>query len=369
MPQSSTLTYLAGDHLGSTSLAVDASTLDVIQTRYKPWGEVRWTSENKTLPTRYTFTGQYSYVSDDATDLGAAGFDLMFYNARWYDHTTGRFAQADTIVPGGVQGLDRYAYVNNNPIIYTDPTGRDPYWCVNERNPSQCRKDYYAQMKMMSGATIQGYWGISDNDWNSTWNDHAEMGDVVAFYVDGKVQFAMFALDEKTRQLVLWDMTTQAPISNTDVVKNGFMGFYKYQKDSAYTWKLETSLGKNPYGASDVIGDTLSKFDFPLDWQNGIDSHVKFLPTLTFSCDNLIYCAAEVYGIYEYGVVAYGFFITETVSSPWGLTLGTIALMVAIAQNFSEGTPLVVISSGPAPLFPAIPPPVITFPTGDFTSP
>ena len=127
IPQSSTLTYLAGDHLGSTSLAVDASTLDVTETRYKPWGEVRYTTPNKTLPTRYTFTGQYSYVSDEATDLGAAGFGLMFYNARWYDPTLGRFAQADSIVPGGVQGLDRYAYVANNPVIYTDPSGHAQY--------------------------------------------------------------------------------------------------------------------------------------------------------------------------------------------------------------------------------------------------
>ncbi len=42
---------------------------------------------------------------------------------RWYDPYITHFAQADTIVPGGVQGLDRYAYVNNNPIRYTDPSG------------------------------------------------------------------------------------------------------------------------------------------------------------------------------------------------------------------------------------------------------
>jgi len=116
------------------ALAVDAVTSEVIQTRYKPRplrftsgvlreGEVRYTTPNQTLPTRYTFAGQYSYVSDDATDLGAAGFGLMFYNARWYDNTTGRFAQADTIVSGGVQGLDRYAYVNNSPVNYVDPSG------------------------------------------------------------------------------------------------------------------------------------------------------------------------------------------------------------------------------------------------------
>lgn len=47
----------------------------------------------------------------------------MFYNARWYDPYLGRMAQADTIVPAGVQGLDRYAYSNNNPLNYTDPSG------------------------------------------------------------------------------------------------------------------------------------------------------------------------------------------------------------------------------------------------------
>jgi hypothetical protein len=40
----------------------------------------------------------------------------------------GRFIQPDTIVPnpGDVQSFDRYAYVNNNPLRYTDPTGHDP---------------------------------------------------------------------------------------------------------------------------------------------------------------------------------------------------------------------------------------------------
>lgn len=45
------------------------------------------------------------------------------FNARWYDPALGRFAQADSIIPPGVQGLDRYAYVNNSPLNYTDPSG------------------------------------------------------------------------------------------------------------------------------------------------------------------------------------------------------------------------------------------------------
>jgi RHS repeat-associated protein len=76
------------------------------------WGEVRY--QSGATPTDKTYTGQRSYADD---------FGLMYYNARWYDSSLGRFAQADSIVPGGVQGYDRYAYVSNNPIMYTDPSG------------------------------------------------------------------------------------------------------------------------------------------------------------------------------------------------------------------------------------------------------
>ncbi len=56
-------------------------------------------------------------------------FGLMFYNARWYDPALGRFAQADSVVPGGVQGYDRYAYANNSPVVYSDPSGHCPILC------------------------------------------------------------------------------------------------------------------------------------------------------------------------------------------------------------------------------------------------
>jgi RHS repeat-associated protein len=62
-------------------------------------------------------------MDDPSTAAVTEGFGLMFYNARWYDPALGRFAQADSIVPPGVQGWDRYAAMNNNPVKYIDPSG------------------------------------------------------------------------------------------------------------------------------------------------------------------------------------------------------------------------------------------------------
>jgi len=44
---------------------------------------------------------------------------------RWYDAQLGRWISADTIVPdpANPQSLNRFAYVYNNPLRYTDPTG------------------------------------------------------------------------------------------------------------------------------------------------------------------------------------------------------------------------------------------------------
>jgi hypothetical protein len=46
--------------------------------------------------------------------------------------------------------------VGNNPVKYVDPSGhrtQDPYWCVNARNPGQCRIDYYGFAKMQQSAS------------------------------------------------------------------------------------------------------------------------------------------------------------------------------------------------------------------------
>ncbi|NOH04086.1 MAG: hypothetical protein HND47_20010 [Chloroflexi bacterium] len=123
--------YILGDHLGSTSIVTDASGNVVSQTRYKAWGEVRYSSG--TSPTDYTFTGQKSYTDS---------FDLMYYNARWYDPYLNHMTQPDSIVPDpyNSQDYDRYAYARNNPLRYNDPTGHVTCEGTNWDDGPQCVK-------------------------------------------------------------------------------------------------------------------------------------------------------------------------------------------------------------------------------------
>ena len=116
--------WIYGDHLGSTSVTANRYGEGLSRRKYTAWGTTRNSSGEQA--TDYSYTGQMQVD------------DIYYYNARWYDPVLGRFMQADTLVPPhqGTQGFDRYAYVNNNPMRYTDPTGH----CAT--NPYDQYEDY-----------------------------------------------------------------------------------------------------------------------------------------------------------------------------------------------------------------------------------
>jgi RHS repeat-associated protein len=60
------------------------------------------------------FTGQQQ-------EPGDAALGLYNYKARFYSTTLGRFVSANVLTD---DGLNRYAYVRNNPATFNDPTGR-----------------------------------------------------------------------------------------------------------------------------------------------------------------------------------------------------------------------------------------------------
>lgn len=144
----STQYRIVGDHLGSTSLIVDAQpTPQVVQRTYhKPYGEVAWNwSASESGPTALTsmgYTGQRLEIESG----------LMYYGARFYDPVLSYFVSADTIAPGkgDARTRNRYSYVLNNPLRYTDPTGH----CHKDNHPSgseDCRKQAAAEELALYG--------------------------------------------------------------------------------------------------------------------------------------------------------------------------------------------------------------------------
>ncbi|MET1256837.1 DUF4225 domain-containing protein [Aliikangiella maris] len=117
--------YMHKDHLGSVIAISDESGGVVQQFRYDPFGK------------QYEITSQSPYLDTaithklEITDRGFTGHemlnsvDIIHMNGRIYDANIGRFLQADAYVqaPKNMQNMDRYAYVLNNPLSYTDPTG------------------------------------------------------------------------------------------------------------------------------------------------------------------------------------------------------------------------------------------------------
>ncbi|MDQ6712780.1 MAG: RHS repeat-associated core domain-containing protein [Candidatus Dormibacteraeota bacterium] len=140
------MSYLASDGLGTADVAVRASDSSTTSVLYSPYGGVRYSAG--AMPTDYGFTGQHA---DSATGLD-------YYNARYYDPLAWQFTSADTVLPGGgydILGLSRYAYVEGNPEVRTDPSGLRP--------PPECegRCDKPAETQSTTTPTNNGACGGS----------------------------------------------------------------------------------------------------------------------------------------------------------------------------------------------------------------
>ncbi len=126
-------TYLRiEDRLGSTTIMthpegaratgfVDGS--EVSRYAYDPWGQ-----RLKGVSSSDAAHHETGYDTTPVQFTGQRNEDyngLMFYRSRYYDPRIKRFLIADDGASGDftAQGLNRYAYVRNNPLRYIDPSG------------------------------------------------------------------------------------------------------------------------------------------------------------------------------------------------------------------------------------------------------
>ena len=196
------LSYLYGDHLGSISVSTSATGQRQGVQYVDAWGKKL---SGTVSQTKRSYTGQYL---DDS--------GLLFYNARYYDPGMGRFVSADSIVPGNASGgmagiaykpltvdvhepgfvakiaqenqfgpwyllsdkekqqvgapwgpanpqaLNRYAYVLNNPMRWTDPGGHTWYMSSTQaHNLEKALRDFATELGNPSnGMTVASAIGI-----------------------------------------------------------------------------------------------------------------------------------------------------------------------------------------------------------------
>jgi len=116
-----TFAYTYTDHLGNlVALSSLTGVLDATSlARYDPFGNYRTTPATNPGMTDHGFTG-HRHNNTGTNNLG-----LIYMNARYYLPEVGRFISADSIVPepGEPQSYNRYSYVRNSPMNFTDPTG------------------------------------------------------------------------------------------------------------------------------------------------------------------------------------------------------------------------------------------------------
>lgn len=109
-----TTSYLHKDHLGSVDAISNESGTVVERFRYDPFGKQQTTLGTNTV-THHGYTGH-----EMLNDVG-----LIHMNGRVYDPNLGRFLQADPVVQSAknVQSFNRYSYLLNSPLSFTDTSG------------------------------------------------------------------------------------------------------------------------------------------------------------------------------------------------------------------------------------------------------
>ena len=110
--------YYHYDHLGSTTALTDASGQVTGRYSYGTYGEVLSGSREKTP---YLYNGKLGVMTDENS--------LYYMRSRYYNVSIKRFMNRDTLRGdmSNSQSLNRYSYVQGNPVSYTDPFGTSPY--------------------------------------------------------------------------------------------------------------------------------------------------------------------------------------------------------------------------------------------------
>jgi len=108
--------YFHSDQQGSITAVTNEAGTVITRFRYDPWGKQTLVLGSNTGIDQT----RQGHTAHEMLDSG-----LTHMNGRLYDPVLARFVSADPHVdnPFDLQSLNRYSYVNNNPLGFTDPSG------------------------------------------------------------------------------------------------------------------------------------------------------------------------------------------------------------------------------------------------------
>lgn len=130
--KNSALNYevLHSDSQGSTVTVTDGAGALVSHSLYDAWGQQSSIFVGSTSQLFVQSLQRRGYTGHENVD----GMGVIHMNGRIYDPLLARFVQADPTLQFAqyTQGYNRYAYVLNNPMTYTDPSGYFVKWMMKK---------------------------------------------------------------------------------------------------------------------------------------------------------------------------------------------------------------------------------------------
>jgi RHS repeat-associated protein len=138
--------YWHKDHIGSVAVITDAAGSVKEKFKYDAWGNRSVLIDAQATGDPYNEERGYT-GHEQLVEVG-----LTHMNGRIYDPVTGSFLQADPVVqdPWNGQNYNRYSYVLNNPLSFTDPTGFS-FW-------TKWRKTIFAVVAAVIVPELVGVW-------------------------------------------------------------------------------------------------------------------------------------------------------------------------------------------------------------------
>ena len=148
------------DNLGSTTALTDETGKVISSYTYGTYGEIL---SGDTTQTSYLYNGQFGVETDKNA--------LYYMRARYYNVNIKRFINQDT-EKGNItnsQSLNRYSYVQGNPVSLTDPFGLSPLASISWKSLGHALLNGLGMIPGIGDAfdLINATWYLADGDYKN----------------------------------------------------------------------------------------------------------------------------------------------------------------------------------------------------------